>query len=260
MTQLCALHSADYVVHMLANRLQRRAVLSNPTHAAEIHAQRINRPVVVLGLFRSGTTALHRILSAMPTLRGIKYYELMYFAGLHGHNVSAGAYADRSQDPRLPVVEACVGCRAAGAGLLGSWHEMFVTHAATTTHCRQVNQRDTLGSEVVERMHKVAANEAEECSYITDTTDFQCVQCLGLRAQPWVDLLCVCVCVCADRMAASVTGVGTVLALEDRPPSSYPDLLEGVQMSQWLAPFQGEESRWWVGGWRCVTSPCTQPC
>ena len=118
MTQLCAMHSADYVVHMLANRLQRRAVLSNPTHAAEIHAQRINRPVVVLGLFRSGTTALHRILSAMPTLRGIKYYELMYFAGLHGHNVSAGAYADRSQDPRLPVVEAYVGCRAAGACLV----------------------------------------------------------------------------------------------------------------------------------------------
>ena len=44
-------------------------------------------------------------------------------------------------------------------------------------------------------MHKVAANEAEECSYITDTTDFQCVQCL-LRAPPWVDLPCVRVCLC----------------------------------------------------------------
>lgn len=45
-------------------------------------------------------------------------------------------------------------------------------------------------------MHKVAANEAEECSYITDTTDFQCVQCLGLRAPPMVDLPCVRVCLC----------------------------------------------------------------
>ena len=99
----------EFMSRLLASRLQSMALLSNPATAAKIEAQRIDRPVVVLGLPRSGTTAFHRILSAVPAFRGVKYFEVMYPSGLPGDAVHGGIYSSSSgvTDPRLEVVTRC---------------------------------------------------------------------------------------------------------------------------------------------------------
>lgn len=96
----------QHVQRILAARLQSTAVHSDAAQSAAIHAQRIDRPVVVLGWPRSGTTAFHRLLAALPVFRGLKYYESQYPSGVPGSNVSAGMYAagGSAEDPREQIV------------------------------------------------------------------------------------------------------------------------------------------------------------
>lgn len=62
------------VVNMLVNRLRyARDVRRHP----EILAERITRPIIVLGLPRTGTTKLQRVLSACPQAQGMTYWRML---------------------------------------------------------------------------------------------------------------------------------------------------------------------------------------
>jgi hypothetical protein len=67
---LVSLHTQ--LVGLLRNRLLLEQLLN--THP-EIHDERIDRPVVVAGLPRTGTTHLHNLLAADPALRSLPYWE-----------------------------------------------------------------------------------------------------------------------------------------------------------------------------------------
>ncbi len=67
---LVSLHTQ--LVGLLRNRLLLEQLL---TLHPEIHDERIDRPVVVAGLPRTGTTHLHNLLAADPALRSLPYWE-----------------------------------------------------------------------------------------------------------------------------------------------------------------------------------------
>jgi hypothetical protein len=67
---LVSLHTQ--LAGLLRNRLLLQALL---TAHPEIHDERIDRPVVVAGLPRTGTTHLHNLLAADPALRSLPYWE-----------------------------------------------------------------------------------------------------------------------------------------------------------------------------------------
>jgi len=61
----------------LRDRLRARALVERTirAHGKEIAAQRISKPLVIVGLPRTGTTFLHRLLSQDPRFRPLLYYE-----------------------------------------------------------------------------------------------------------------------------------------------------------------------------------------
>jgi len=67
---LVSLHTQ--LVGLLKNRLLLQALL---TAHPEIRDERVDRPVVVAGLPRTGTTHLHNLLAADPGLRSLPYWE-----------------------------------------------------------------------------------------------------------------------------------------------------------------------------------------
>ena len=59
------------IVMLLKNRLLVEDVL---TRHPEIHELRIERPIIIAGLPRTGTTHLHNLMSADPALRSLPYW------------------------------------------------------------------------------------------------------------------------------------------------------------------------------------------
>lgn len=71
------------VINMLVNRLRYiRDIKAHP----EILAEKIDRPIVILGLPRTGTTKLQRVLSASPQALAMMYWRMMNPAPFPGED------------------------------------------------------------------------------------------------------------------------------------------------------------------------------
>ena len=81
------------VVQLLANRLLiEDAIARHP----EILRERIERPIVIAGLPRTGTTHLHNLISQAPELRSLAYWESLEPLPARGDRAAPGA-----PDPRI---------------------------------------------------------------------------------------------------------------------------------------------------------------
>ena len=60
------------LLQFLKNRLLVQDLL---TRHPEIHDVQIERPIIICGLPRTGTTHLHNLISADPALRSLPYWE-----------------------------------------------------------------------------------------------------------------------------------------------------------------------------------------
>jgi hypothetical protein len=93
------------LVHqLLVNRLRYHADLrAHP----EIVAERVDDPIVVTGLFRTGTTKLQRMLSADPGVQQLTFWRIFNPAPVPG--------AGDGVDPRIAIARGYVDALAAGA-------------------------------------------------------------------------------------------------------------------------------------------------
>jgi hypothetical protein len=65
----------QYFLRLLVNRLQLQADFNNHPETLEVP---LNRPLFVVGMFRSGTTFLHNLLSQDPASRWLHVWEALY--------------------------------------------------------------------------------------------------------------------------------------------------------------------------------------
>ncbi len=93
----------DYIAFDLTRRLRNNASLeAERCRCPEIAEQDINQPVFIVGINRTGTTLLHRLISRDPrfwTLRGYEYVEPVPAGGNHAMP------ADSAEDPRRAFAE-----------------------------------------------------------------------------------------------------------------------------------------------------------
>jgi len=108
------------LVTLLKNRLLVEDVLKRHP---EIHALRIERPIVIAGLPRTGTTHLHNLMSADPALRSLPYWESL-------EPVLADDERQRRDepDPRVARTEQALGVLNAALPLFRRMHEMTTHH------------------------------------------------------------------------------------------------------------------------------------
>ena len=93
----------DYIAFDLTRRLRNNASLeAERRRCPEIAEQEIRRPVFIVGINRTGTTLLHRLMSRDPrfwTLRGYEYVEPVPAGGNYA------IPADSAEDPRRAFAE-----------------------------------------------------------------------------------------------------------------------------------------------------------
>jgi hypothetical protein len=108
------------LVMFLKNRLLAEDVLKRHP---EIHEQRIERPIIIAGLPRTGTTHLHNLMSADPALRSLPYWESL-------EPVLADDERQRRDepDPRIARTEQALGVINAAMPYFRRMHEMTTHH------------------------------------------------------------------------------------------------------------------------------------
>jgi hypothetical protein len=107
-------------VQLLKNRLLVRDLLERHP---EIHDIEIERPIIIAGLPRTGTTHLHNLLAADPSLRSLPYWE-----SLEPVLADEERPADGEPDPRLARTEAGLTFLDSAAPHFKRMHEMTVDH------------------------------------------------------------------------------------------------------------------------------------
>lgn len=119
----------EQLVGMLANRLLLEDLVERHP---EIETVPVDEPIVVAGLPRTGTTHLHNLLSADPSLRHLPYWEslepvppLAEQAAVDAGEVEAGG----ADDPRRGRCEAGLGLLDVAMPHFERMHEMTVDHA-----------------------------------------------------------------------------------------------------------------------------------
>jgi hypothetical protein len=85
------------LVSLLSNRLLLEDLFARHP---EIAAERIERPIVIAGLPRTGTTHLHNLISQAPELRSLPYWESLEPLPRRGERAAPGA-----RDPRIARCE-----------------------------------------------------------------------------------------------------------------------------------------------------------
>lgn len=90
--------AASLVTGLLTNRLLLTDLLAR---RPEIHDVRIDRPMIIAGLPRTGTTHLHNLISSDPALRSLPYWESLQPVPLPAEAALAGT----PEDPRLARTE-----------------------------------------------------------------------------------------------------------------------------------------------------------
>jgi hypothetical protein len=89
----------------------------------EIRDVPIERPIVIVGLPRTGTTHLHNLISADPALRSLPYWE-----SLEPVLAPAEAPAPGEPDPRIARTQTAIDMIDAAMPLFKRMHEMTVDH------------------------------------------------------------------------------------------------------------------------------------
>jgi hypothetical protein len=108
------------LVTLLKNRLLVEAVLKRHP---EIHALRIERPIVIAGLPRTGTTHLHNLMSADPALRSLPYWEALEPVLDERERPAPGAV-----DPRIARTEQALDVLNTALPYFRRMHEMTTDH------------------------------------------------------------------------------------------------------------------------------------
>jgi hypothetical protein len=103
------------VVQLVRNRLLLTDLLARHP---EIHEVPVERPIIILGLPRTGTTHLHNVLAADPSLRTLPYWESLQPV------VAPGA-----PDERMAVTELALDIVNRSMPLFVRMHEMTPNHA-----------------------------------------------------------------------------------------------------------------------------------
>jgi len=115
------IQASSLVTQLLENRLLIRDLL---TRVPEIEEQRIDRPIVIAGQPRTGTTHLHNLLAADPDLRYLPYWESLEPV------LSEFERPDDGQpDPRIARCEQGLWLVNEAMPLFRRMHEMTVEHA-----------------------------------------------------------------------------------------------------------------------------------
>jgi hypothetical protein len=109
------------VLQLLKNRLLVTDVLRRHPEIRDIP---ISRPIVVVGLPRTGTTHLHNLLAADPALRALPYWE-----SLQPVLDPRDAPAPGAPDPRRAATQTALDVVALALPLFERMHEMTVDHA-----------------------------------------------------------------------------------------------------------------------------------
>jgi len=107
-------------VQLLKNRLLLEDLLKRHP---EIHDVRIDRPIIICGLPRTGTTHLHNLIAADPALRSLPYWESLEPV-LPDHELAAAG----EPDPRLARTEAALEFVNTAMPHFKRMHEMTVDH------------------------------------------------------------------------------------------------------------------------------------
>lgn len=111
---------------LLQNRLLIQDVLKRHP---EIHDLRIERPVFIVGLPRSGTTHLHNLMSADPGLRSLPYWESLEPVLAEAERPAPGA-----PDPRIARTVAGLDVLNDMSPYFKRMHEMTVDHVHEEIH------------------------------------------------------------------------------------------------------------------------------
>lgn len=109
------------LVQFLANRLLVQDLL---IRHPEIHEERIERPIIICGLPRTGTTHLHNLLSADPALRHLPYWESLQPVLPDNERPGPG-----EPDPRRARTAQALELLDAAMPLFKRMHDMTVDHA-----------------------------------------------------------------------------------------------------------------------------------
>jgi hypothetical protein len=112
--------SYSQLLQLLKNRLLIEDLLKRHP---EIHDSRIERPIIIAGLPRTGTTHLHNLLSCDPALRSLPYWESLEPVLDERERPAAG-----EPDPRIVRTQAAVQFIDAALPYFKRMHEMTVDH------------------------------------------------------------------------------------------------------------------------------------
>lgn len=113
---------------MLTGLLRNRLLLEDLVRRhPEILAVEISRPIVICGLPRTGTTHLHNLMSADPTLRSLPYWESLEPVPPTAEQATGTAPGGPS-DPRRARTEQGLGFLEAAMPYFKRMHEMTVDH------------------------------------------------------------------------------------------------------------------------------------
>jgi hypothetical protein len=113
--------SYSFLLQLLKNRLLIQDLLKRHP---EIHDVRIERPICIVGLPRTGTTHLHNLMSADPGLRSLPYWESLEPVLPDSEPPVPGA-----PDPRITRTAAGLDVMHAMMPLFNRFHEMTVDHS-----------------------------------------------------------------------------------------------------------------------------------
>lgn len=121
LSPLGRLSAAGLCTGLLKNRLLLADLLARHP---EIHDIEIERPIIIAGLPRTGTTHLHNLISSDPALRSLPYWESLQPIPIPAE----AALADTPDDPRLERTAMGVDMINAIAPDFPRMHEMTVSH------------------------------------------------------------------------------------------------------------------------------------
>jgi len=108
------------LTQLLKNRLLIQDLL---TRHPEIDDVEITRPIIICGLPRTGTTHLHNLISADPSLRSLPYWE-----SLEPVLAESERPADGEPDPRLARCKEGLNFINSAMPLFKRMHDMYVDH------------------------------------------------------------------------------------------------------------------------------------
>jgi hypothetical protein len=114
------LTTATQLVQLLKNRLLLTDLLARHP---EIHEVEIERPIIIAGLPRTGTTHLHNLLAADPKLRSLPYWE-----SLEPVLATSETPTNAEPDPRFARTEAGLAFLDVALPHFKRMHEMTVEH------------------------------------------------------------------------------------------------------------------------------------